>query len=241
MRAAAYVFVRSDTNWSSRPSSLPATGRRSTCSAVPWHWRRHGAGRSGIITTRRRGGCGQRRSVRAQAARIGTQQAKLTRRRRGGDYFGYEVALSGDTRWSAILGDKAAGDAGSGMFLRSGTNWSQQAKLTASDGARGDSFGGSVALAATPHWRGTWSALAAGMKRAAVCVCAQRHQLEPAGQADRQRRRAFDHFGSSVRCGDTRCRGHGDDTVEGKMRQRVCVCAQRHGMEPAGRWPAGRV
>jgi hypothetical protein len=32
------------------------------------------------------------------------------------------------------------------VFVRSGTAWSQQAKLTASDGASRDFFGGSVAI-----------------------------------------------------------------------------------------------
>ena len=35
------------------------------------------------------------------------------------------------------------------VFTRSGTAWSQQAKLTASDGASRDSFGGSVTISAS--------------------------------------------------------------------------------------------
>lgn len=59
--------------------------------------------------------------------------------------FGWSVALSGDT---ALLGargdDQAAGSAY--VFVRSGSLWSQQQKLTASDAAANDRFGWSVAL-----------------------------------------------------------------------------------------------
>ncbi len=66
-----------------------------------------------------------------------------------GDWFGYSVALSGDT---AVIGARFDDDDVNGLesgsayvFTRSGTTWSQQAKLTA-DGAAGDQFGGRVAL-----------------------------------------------------------------------------------------------
>lgn len=64
------------------------------------------------------------------------------------DYFGVSVAISGDT---AIVGDLnengAEADQGAAyVYTRSGTAWSQQAKLTASDGAPGDEFGVSVAI-----------------------------------------------------------------------------------------------
>ena len=64
------------------------------------------------------------------------------------DSFGYSVAISGDT---AVVGadqdDDNGGDSGSAyVFVRSGSSWSQQQKLTASDGAQVDWFGGSVAI-----------------------------------------------------------------------------------------------
>ena len=64
------------------------------------------------------------------------------------DNFGYSVALSGDY---ALVGAPNDDDSGSSsgsayVFLRSGTSWSQQAKLAASDGAASDFFGWSVAL-----------------------------------------------------------------------------------------------
>jgi hypothetical protein len=64
------------------------------------------------------------------------------------DHFGGTVAISGDT---AVVGapfdDDNASQSGSAyVFVRSGTSWSQQAKLTASDGAEDDFFGGAVAI-----------------------------------------------------------------------------------------------
>jgi predicted amidohydrolase len=65
------------------------------------------------------------------------------------DYFGISVSVSGDTAVvGARLDDTAAGgDTGSAyVFVRSGTTWSLQQKLLASDGAPGDSFGTSVSV-----------------------------------------------------------------------------------------------
>lgn len=79
-----------------------------------------------------------------------TQQVKLTASdAASGDDFGVAVAVSGDT---AVVGAYEADhdgmvDAGSAyVFIRTGTTWTQQAKLTASDGASGDRFGVAVAI-----------------------------------------------------------------------------------------------
>jgi hypothetical protein len=65
-----------------------------------------------------------------------------------GDLFGVSVSVSGDT---AVVGARDDDDAGSAsgsayVFLRSGTGWVQQAKLTAGDGAAFDRFGISVSV-----------------------------------------------------------------------------------------------
>jgi hypothetical protein len=62
------------------------------------------------------------------------------------DQFGCSVSISGD---HAIVGaqmddDKGTNSGSAYIFLWGGTSWSQQQKLTASDGAFGDCFGGSV-------------------------------------------------------------------------------------------------
>ncbi len=65
------------------------------------------------------------------------------------DLFGWSVALAGDT---AVIGasdavvDSNEEQGAAYIFTRSGATWSQQQKLTASDGAAYDRFGRSVAL-----------------------------------------------------------------------------------------------
>ena len=64
------------------------------------------------------------------------------------DYFGWAVAVSGDTAViGAMGGDGAVRSSGCVyVFTRSGSTWTQQAKLIASDGASNDSFGITVSL-----------------------------------------------------------------------------------------------
>jgi hypothetical protein len=65
------------------------------------------------------------------------------------DQFGYSVALSGNTALVGAHQDTIGTNTFQGSayaFTRSGAAWSQQGKLTASDGADGDHFGASVAL-----------------------------------------------------------------------------------------------
>jgi hypothetical protein len=77
------------------------------------------------------------------------QQAKLTASdRTTGDYFGYSVAVDGDT---AVIGapyddDNGVSSGSAYVFSRSGSTWEQQAKFTASDGDQYDYFGRSVAV-----------------------------------------------------------------------------------------------
>jgi len=65
-----------------------------------------------------------------------------------GDSFGVAVALHrGALAVGASADDDAGSDSGSAyLFSRSGATWSQQQKITGSDSAAGDSFGGAVAL-----------------------------------------------------------------------------------------------
>jgi hypothetical protein len=64
------------------------------------------------------------------------------------DYFGLSVSISGDYAIVGAYGDDDKGSASGSayMFRLDGTNWIQQAKLTASDGAAGDVFGYSVSI-----------------------------------------------------------------------------------------------
>ena len=79
-----------------------------------------------------------------------SQQAKLTADDgAAGDWFGISVSITEDT---AVIGainndDKGSNSGSAYLFVRNGSgNWSQQAKLTAGDGATNDSFGNFVSI-----------------------------------------------------------------------------------------------
>lgn len=117
------------------------------------------------------------------------------------DYFGYSVALDGD---SAVIGAyehdaKGLYSGAAYVFSRSGSTWSQQQELTASNGVSGDVFGWSVALSgdtavvgaigASPYGEESGSAYV--FKRSAA-TWAQEATLTASDGA------AYDNFGYSV-------------------------------------------
>ena len=76
------------------------------------------------------------------------------------DYFGFSVALDGDT---AVIGARQHNDPGTGagsgagyVFTRESGVWGEKAKLTASDAAAGDNFGVSVAVKDDTVVVGSW-------------------------------------------------------------------------------------
>src|SRR5438445_13274554 len=65
------------------------------------------------------------------------------------DLYGASVAVDGNTAVVGALGAGGAGGEDQGavyVLVRNGTNWTQQAKLVASDGQAGDHFGTGVAI-----------------------------------------------------------------------------------------------
>ncbi|MCI0710192.1 MAG: FG-GAP repeat protein [Chloroflexi bacterium] len=146
---SAYIFTRSGTTWSQQAkltASDAASGHRFGHSvALDADTALVGATRVSCV-----GGtsCGSA-YVFTRSGSVWTEQTKLTPSDVAGlDEFGISVALSGDT---ALVGsyhdDDTGGDSGSTyIFTRSGSIWTEQAKLTAFDGAAGDEFGFSVAL-----------------------------------------------------------------------------------------------
>jgi hypothetical protein len=66
-----------------------------------------------------------------------------------GDSFGYSVSISGDYAIIGAYSKDVGGNEHQGqayIFIRSGTIWTEQAILTASDGEAGNSFGKSVSI-----------------------------------------------------------------------------------------------
>lgn len=81
---------------------------------------------------------------------VWSQQAKLTASdAAANDFFGISVALFKDTAVIGAFNDDHTSlidPGGAYVFVRCGTTWSQQTKLTAADAAAGDRFGRSVAI-----------------------------------------------------------------------------------------------
>lgn len=80
---------------------------------------------------------------------VWSQQAKLVASDgAGNDLFGYSVSINGSyVIVGAYQDNTTAVDAGSAyIFLRTGTSWAEQAKLTASNAAMDDHFGYSVSI-----------------------------------------------------------------------------------------------
>ena len=145
---AVYVFARSGTTWVQQARLTAADGAAldhfGTAVAL--------AGDTAVVGASDSDAAGQDAGAAYVFARSGTtwvQQARLTAGDgAGGDGFGASVALADDT---ALIGSRFDSDLGAAsgstyVFTRSGASWTQQAKLTAADGAAVDFFGASVAL-----------------------------------------------------------------------------------------------
>jgi len=160
--STTYVYTRSGTTWSQQTSITSAVGSVALSSD----------GNTLLI-----GASGETEGantfqgatyVYTRSGSTWTQQQKLTASNGAAqDQFGYSVALSGssDSSNTALIG--AAGvSSGAGaayVFTRSGSVWTQQQEITASDGAASDSFGynvslssdGNTALVGAPAWGGS--------------------------------------------------------------------------------------
>ena len=139
---AAYVFVRSRRAWSQRAeltASVSAPGDEFGSSVVI-------AGSTVVVVALGTNSDAGAAYVFVRSRRAWSQQAELTASDGApGDFFGLSVAISGST---VVVGAPIKNSVLGAVyvFVRSGTAWSQQAELTASDGAPGDEFGWSVAI-----------------------------------------------------------------------------------------------
>ena len=130
------------------------------------------------------------------------------------EQFGWSVSIDGDTAVVGALGDDAPGsDSGSAyVYIRSGSGWVQQQKLTASDTAAGDRFGRSVAISGDTIVVGASDADASAIDSGAAYIFVrsgsfwtQQQKLTPSDAA------ASTEFGWSVAIsGDTAVVGTGD-------------------------------
>jgi len=164
-----------------------------------------------------------------------SQQAKLTAADAAADdEFGISVSISGD---SAIIGawhdDDTGSDSGSAyVFVRTGTIWTQQAKLTATDGAPTDLFGSSVSISGDTVVIGSSGDNDGGISSGSVYVFVrtagvwtQQAKLTAADAA------AFDEFGISVSIdGDTVVIGSTGDDEKGISSGSVYVFVRTAGV-----------
>jgi hypothetical protein len=135
------------------------------------------------------------------------------------DYFGSSVALDGDTAViGATLDDDSGFASGSAyVFTRAGTEWTEQAKLVASNGASADAFGcdaaldGDTALVGA-RGRGMLTGTAYAFTRVGSLWTEQAELLPTGGAPDDS------HFGTSVAIdGDTAVIGAPHDRDNGDL------------------------
>jgi uncharacterized repeat protein (TIGR01451 family) len=148
---SAYLFVRSGTTWAEQQEVLPSPGpdspvgdRFGRAVGVDGDTLVVGADFDSIPT-------GQQGSVYVfvRSGTVWTEQQKLFASDGAtNDQFGYSVSVSGDTLVVGAYGhDTAPGQTGAAyVFVRSGTTWSEQQKLLASDGSDVDYFGWAVSI-----------------------------------------------------------------------------------------------
>jgi hypothetical protein len=153
---AAYVFVRSGSTWTQQ-AKLTASD------AVPeqnFGWSVGLSGDTAVVgaphgPVQYVEGCAY---VFVRSGSTWTQQAKLTSGEGPtGDAFGRAVSVSGDTALVGAPIRTASNYNGAAfVFVRSGTSWTRQAKLVASDGADQDAFGEAVSISGNTAVVGAW-------------------------------------------------------------------------------------
>lgn len=146
-QGSAYVYLRSGSTWTQQAKLTAGDGGAldyfGDSVAISGDSVIVGATEDGAAPNLQQGSA----YVFTRAGTSWTQQAKLVAADgTAADYFGFSVSIDGNTAAVGTLQDVGANfQQGSAyIFTRSGTTWTQQQKLTAVDGAAGDSFGNSV-------------------------------------------------------------------------------------------------
>jgi hypothetical protein len=149
-QGAAYVFTRSGSSWSQQAKLVAGDGAAED-------WFGYSVALDGNTAVVGALGADIDGNVDQGAAYVFThsgstwsEQAKLTTADgAAADFFGWSVALEGDTALVGAPDADVEGSAHQGavyVFVHSGTDWSEQDKLTAGDGTTYDAFGVSAAL-----------------------------------------------------------------------------------------------
>ena len=140
-KGSAYVFTRTGTAWTQQGKLLASDGTQGD----QFGYSVSVDGDTALIGARGDDDNSGSVYVFTRTGTTWTQQAKLITASDGGANFGSSVSLDGNTALiSASFENKNQGSAY--VFIRTGTTWTQEAKLRASDGASMDFFGWSVSL-----------------------------------------------------------------------------------------------
>jgi drug/metabolite transporter superfamily protein YnfA len=148
---AAYIFTRSGTTWTQQ-AKLQASDKEEAdifgrSVAISGNTVVVGAPFEDVSPTITQVGAAY---IFTRSGTTWTQQAKITSSDRDFlDQFGERVAIDGDTVVVGAPGDNSGSGTSSGaayIFTRSGTTWTQQAKITASDPQQYDNFGRALAI-----------------------------------------------------------------------------------------------
>jgi hypothetical protein len=213
---AAYVFVRTGTTWTQQAKLIPSDGAPNDWFGA---WRGVAIqGDTAVIGSRLDDDNGYNSGSAYVFTRTGTtwtQQAKLLASDgKANDVFGWGVSLDGDTtvigRWSPY---NDTNPSYAYVFTRTGTTWTEQAKLIGSDSVPGDSFSydtslsGDTAIVGAPNAcdNGDYSGSAYAFTRTGSTWTQEAELLPSDGQQ-------YAWFGSAVPVeGNTVLIGAGDD------------------------------
>lgn len=142
---AAYVFVRTGSTWMQQASFIGNATAAGVGRAIAVSGNTLVVGAPGV-----NGGNDGVASVYVRSGTTWTLQTDLAGTSSVEAHFGAAVAIEGDTIAATAVDETSSGTArGAGaayVFARSGTAWTQQARLTASNSEANDHFGTSVAL-----------------------------------------------------------------------------------------------
>lgn len=149
-QGAAYVFVRSDNGWIEQQRLTASDGAASEyfgySVALSGEYALVGADSKTLGSN---GAQGAAYVFVRSGSSWSQQQQIIANDGETNDHFGHSVALWGEYALVGAYGKSIGNNGAQGaayVFMRSGSSWSQQQRLTANDGAAGDVFGISVAL-----------------------------------------------------------------------------------------------
>jgi hypothetical protein len=219
-QGSAYVFTRTGNTWSQQQKLVAADGAVldsfGTAVALDGDTALIGSYNSDLPTGVNQGAA----YVFTRSGAVWSQQQKLVADNgAGNDFFGFAVALGGDTAAIGAYGKDVSGNPDRGaayIFTRTGGAWSQQQILTAADGAANDYFGSSLALSGDTLAVGAYSdSIGLNTDQGSVYVFARAN-----GTWSQQQKltandgAANDHFGRAVAAsGDVIVIGAEDDDL----------------------------